>query len=116
MVTLGAIVTRIPVLIAAGMAPFAFLYAIGVRLSASMDDDGFYYRGWVRSFDLPWRDIVSVTSADNVPYPHNRYYGLRAYVIRTSDTRIVLNMLYFSPEFARAFHAATIGLRRASSP
>jgi hypothetical protein len=114
-VIVGAIAARIPTLVVVGLAPFLYLYAIGARLSASIDDDGFHYRGWFRSVAIPWREVVSAQSTDNLPYPYNRYYGPVTYVIRTADKKVVVNMLYFSDEFARAFHVATKRLGRAGS-
>ena len=105
-----AVISRMLVLAMLGLVPFAYLYAIGARLSASIDDDGFHYQGWFRASDILWRDVVSVKTSNGLPYPQNRFYGPMTYVIETGNDRVAVNMLFFSRDFNRAFHKATTNL------
>ena len=40
-----------------------------------MDDDGFQYRGWFRSTNILWRDVVPVVSTNGLPYSQDHYPG-----------------------------------------
>jgi hypothetical protein len=103
----AGVLTKNPVLVVIGIMPIAYLGAIGARLSASINEDGLHYRGWLRAEDVLWQDVVSIIRTDNLPYPRNRYYGPLCYEVRTANQRFVVNLLYFSHEFAKAFHEET---------
>ena len=90
-------------MVALGIVPPLFLYLIGRRLWVEIDDERLACRGWRGVNDVNWQDVVSVTPATSLPYPRDRYYGASSYEVRTSDERFIVNLLYFPPEFARAF-------------
>jgi hypothetical protein len=92
-----------PPLVGLGAVPLAYLFLIGRRLSAYLDDERIRYHGWLRTAEAEWRHIASVTPADGLPYPRSRYYGPSSYEVKTAVGRFVVNLLYFPPEFARAF-------------
>jgi hypothetical protein len=106
----GAVMLAWPFVVMA-LVPPAYLYMIGRRLSVDMDDERLAYQGWLGLSDVKWQDIVSVTRTLNLPYPRDRDYGPLCYEVRTKDRRFVVNLLYFPPEFAKAF-AAQVARRR----
>jgi hypothetical protein len=90
-------------LIVAGVLPLAYLYMIGRRLTAYIDDNRIRYQSWLNASEARWEHVVSVTRGMDLPYPRNRYYGPSSYEVRTNTSRFMVNLLYFPPDFARAF-------------
>jgi hypothetical protein len=100
---LAGIVTRSPLLIGVGAVPIAYLYMIGCRLTVYIDDTRIRYQGWLKASEARWDQIVSVTRGTDLPYPRSRYHGASSYEVTTRAERFTVNLLYFPPEFARAF-------------
>jgi hypothetical protein len=90
--------------VALGLVPIAYLFALGRRLSIRIDEQGIRYRGWLTVKDANWKDVTGVIRTEDLPYPRNKYYGPRSYEVRTATRRFVINLLYFPAEFSRTFH------------
>jgi hypothetical protein len=90
-------------LFAFGLSPVAYLYAVRLRLRASVDDERIRYRGWFSTRNVEWRDITAVVQSCNLPYPRGRYYGPSCYEVRTQNQRFMINVMWFPPEFSRTF-------------
>jgi hypothetical protein len=89
--------------IVAGVLPLAYLYMIGRRLTAYIDDNRIRYQSWLNASEAKLEHVVSVTRGVDLPYPRNRYFGPSSYEVRTNTGRFMVNLLYFSQDFARAF-------------
>jgi hypothetical protein len=89
--------------VAMGLVPIAFLYTIGYRLSAYLDQERIRYRGWLATSEVKWQEVIAVVPIGDLPYPRDRYYGPLCYEVRTMHGRFIVNLLYFPSEFARAF-------------
>jgi hypothetical protein len=100
---LAGVVVRSPLLIGVAALLLAYLFMIGRRLTAYIDETRIRYQGWLRTSEARWEQIVSITRAEDLPYPRNRCYGPSSYQVKTSAGRFTVNLLYFPPDFARAF-------------
>ena len=96
-------VGRNAVFLGLGVVPIAYLFAIGRRLSVSIDEEGIRYRGWLGVRQAKWSEVVACTRGLNLSYPRDRYYGPVSYEIRTSTGYFFINLMHFPPEFAREF-------------
>jgi hypothetical protein len=95
-----------PALILAGTAPLAYLYMIGHRLSAHLDEERIACRGWITASEARWDEVVSVTRLSDLSSPRRLYYGPQCYEVQTEETEFIVNLLYFPPAFRSAFTGA----------
>jgi hypothetical protein len=76
---------------------------IGQRLSVELLLDRLIYQGWFKKSEVKFDEILSVKRTLDFNWPRNRIYGPLTYEIRTSGTCLLVNLLYFGPEFSRKF-------------
>ncbi len=94
---------REAILLAIGFGAFLYLWMIGQRLRIELFSDRFVYQGWVKKTEFSFGEVLSVGRALDFDWPLNRMYGPLTYEIRTSGSRLLINLLYFGPEFSRKF-------------
>ena len=90
-------------LVAIGLGAFLYLWMIGQRLSVELLLDRLIYQGWFKKSEVKFDEILSVKRTLDFNWPRNRIYGPLTYEIRTSGTCLLVNLLYFGPEFSRKF-------------
>jgi hypothetical protein len=91
------------ILVIIGLGAFLYLWMIGQRLSVELLSDRFIYHGWFKKTEVRFDEILSVKQALDLDWPRNRIYGPLTYEIRTSGSCLLINLIYFGPEFSRKF-------------
>ncbi len=99
----AGILLRETILVIIGLVVFLYLWMIGQRLRIELFSDRFVYQGWVKKTEFSFGEVLSVRRALDFDWPRNRMYGPLTYEIRTSGSRLLINLLYFGPEFSRKF-------------
>ncbi len=88
---------------AAGLGAFLYLWMLGQRVHIDLLPDRFVYQGWFKKREVRFGEVCSVKRAMDFHWPRNRLYGPLTYEICTSRSRLLINLLYFGPEFSRKF-------------
>jgi len=99
----AGVLFREAILVAIGLGTFLYLWSIGQGLRVELFSDRFVYQGWFKKTEFRFGEILSVRRALDFDWPRNRIYGPLTYEIRTSGSRLLVNLLYFGPEFSRKF-------------
>ena len=100
---LAGVLLRETLLMVMGLGAFLYLWMISQRLSVELFSDPLIYHGWFKKPEVKFDKILSVKRTLNFNWPRNRLYGPLTYEIRTSGTCLLVNLLYFGPEFSRKF-------------
>ena len=100
---LAGVLLRETLLMVMGLGAFLYLWMISQRLSVELFSDRLIYHGWFKKSEVKFDEILSVKRTLNFNWPRNRLYGPLTYEIRTSGTCLLVNLLYFGPEFSRKF-------------
>ncbi len=74
----------------------------------TFDDSAFRYDGWIRTFEIPYADIVKVEKALSLGYPIDRLHGPHEYRITTRQHTVWVSLLWFNGEAARQFREKII--------
>jgi hypothetical protein len=99
----AGVLLREAILVVIGLGAFLYLWMIGRRLSVELLSDCFIYHGWSKKSEVRFDEILSVKQALDLDWPRNRIYGPSTYEIRTSGSCLLINLIYFGPEFSRKF-------------
>jgi hypothetical protein len=99
----AGVLLREAILVIIGLGAFLYLWMIGQRLSVELLSDRFIYHGWFKKSEVRFDEILSVKQALDLDWPRNRIYGPLTYEIRTSGSCLLINLIYFGPEFSRKF-------------
>ena len=94
---------REAILVAIGFGAFLYLWMIGQRLSIELLSDRLVYQGWFKKTELRFDEVLSVKRATDFDWPRNKLYGPLTYEIRTPGGCLLINLLYFGPEFSQKF-------------
>ena len=100
---LAGVLLRETLLVVMGLGAFLYLWMISQRLSVELFSDRLIYHGWFKKSEVKFDEILSVKRTLNFNWPRNRLYGPLTYEIRTSGDCLLVNLLYFGPEFSRKF-------------
>jgi len=100
---LAGVLLRETLLMVMGLGAFLYPWMISQRLSVELFSDRLIYQGWFKKSEVKFDEILSVKRTLNFNWPRNRLYGPLTYEIRTSGTCLLVNLLYFGPEFSRKF-------------
>ena len=97
----------------AAAASFLLVAATGWRFNGMrlvLDDQGLCFRGWVGNARLPYSSIGSIERPYEKGWPYDRLYGPWVYRIKSGDTQLTVNFLWFGPAACRDFrkHLAAI--------
>jgi len=99
----AGVLLREAILVIIGLGAFLYLWMIGQRLSVELLSDRFIYHGWFKKSEVRFDEIFSVKQALDLDWPRNKIYGPLTYEIRTSGSCLLINLIYFGPEFSRKF-------------